>query len=280
MTTTYHTEDIPHYASRLHMQGQAYVVLGAGQGMGEQAAHALAQQGARVLCVDLNPERAQIVARAVGGEAVIGDVTKRSEMSRIYSEADRLFGKDLRGIVDVVGMVRGRPLQDMDDEDWRHQFDMVFTHAHLAVQYGAPLLARNGGGRMVFVSSIAGLGARKGGMLAYGAAKAALNHLVRSSAQQWASAQITVNAVAPGLTRTPRLLEGQNEDFWREQAREIPMGHAAETSDIAGAILFFCSDLARHITGNILPVDGGSHDLGESRYVPGVAHGGSIPTTV
>src|SRR6202012_1313253 len=137
------------------------------------------------------------VAQAVRGEALAADVTKRSEMSRIFAEADRCFGKDLFGVVDVVGMVTGKPLQDMGDEDWRHQFGMVFTHAHLAVQYGAPLLGRNGGGGMVFVSSIAGLGARKGGMLAYGAAKAALNHLVRSAAQQWAPAQITVNGVAP-----------------------------------------------------------------------------------
>jgi NAD(P)-dependent dehydrogenase (short-subunit alcohol dehydrogenase family) len=262
---------IPDFLSQLAMKGQAHVVLGAGQGIGEQTAHALAQQGARVLCVDLDAARAENVARAVGGEHLAADVTRRDEMARIFAEADRLFGPSLCGVADVVGMVTGRPLPDMDDSHWKHQFDMVFTHAHLALQHAAPLLARNGGGSMVFVSSIAGLGARKGGMLAYGVAKAALNHLVRSAAQQWAPVRIRVNAVAPGLTRTPRLLDTQDDAFWSARAREIPMGRPAESSDIASAILFFASGLARHVTGNILPVDGGSHDLGESPYVPALA---------
>lgn len=262
---------IPTFQSLLSMQGQAHIVLGAGQGIGEQTAHALSQQGARVLCVDLDEARAQSVAEAVGGVAGAADVTQRSEVARIFSEADRRFGSSLFGVVDVVGMVTGRPLQEMDDSHWKHQLDMVFTHAHLAVQYGAPLLARNGGGSMVFVSSIAGLGARKGGMLAYGIAKAALNQLVRGSAQQWAASGVTVNAVAPGLTRTPRLLDTQNDAFWAARSREIPMGRPAETADIASAILFFASGLARHVTGNILPVDGGSHDQGESPYVPAIA---------
>ena len=270
---------IPEFASRLAMKGQAHVVLGAGQGIGEQTAHALAQQGARVLCVDLDEARANSVAQAVGGEALAADVTRRSEMARIFSEADRRLGSSLFGVVDVVGMVTGRPLQDMDDSHWKHQFDMVFTHAHLAIQYGAPLLARNGGGSMVFVSSIAGLGARKGGMLSYGVAKAALNHLVRGSAQQWAPSRVTVNAVAPGLTRTLRLLDTQGDAFWAARAKEIPIGRPAETADIASAILFFASGLARHVTGNILPVDGGSHDLGESPYVPAIADGTAAVTT-
>jgi NAD(P)-dependent dehydrogenase (short-subunit alcohol dehydrogenase family) len=181
------------------MKDRAHIVLGAGQGIGEQAAHALAQQGARVLCVDLDAVRAQSAARAVGGEALAADVTQRSEMRRVFAEADRLFGSSLFGIVDVVGMVTGTPLQDMDDTHWRHQFDMVFTHAHLAVQYGAPLLARNGGGSMVFVSSIAGLGARKGGMLAYGAAKAALNHLVRSAAHDGGSHDLGESPYVPAI---------------------------------------------------------------------------------
>jgi NAD(P)-dependent dehydrogenase (short-subunit alcohol dehydrogenase family) len=252
---------IPNYVEWLSMRGQGFVVLGAGQGIGEQAAHALAQQGARVLCVDLDADRAVHVSRRIGGAALAADVTSRSAMQRVFAEADRIFGSDLTGVVDVVGMPGTRALVQMDDADWTRQFDLVLTHAHLAIQYGAPLLARRGGGSMVFVGSMAGVNARAGTLLAYGAAKAALHHLIRGAAQELAPQQVRLNVVAPGLTRTPRLVEANGEAFWKSQAAQIPLGRAAETSDIAASILFLGSALARHITGNLLMVDGG-HQLG------------------
>jgi NAD(P)-dependent dehydrogenase (short-subunit alcohol dehydrogenase family) len=236
--------------------------------MGEQAAHALSQQGARVLCVDLDPQRAARVAHELDGHAIAADVTRREEMQRVVSHATDLFGAGFSGLVDVVGMAFGRALTDMGDDDWRRQFDMVFTHAHLAIQYGAPALARNGGGSMVFVGSVAGLAPRSGRMLAYGASKAALNHLVGSAAQEWAPRGVRLNVVAPGLTRTPRLLDANGDAFWQAQAREIPLGRPAETADVASAILFFCCDLSSHVTGNVLPVDGGSHGLNQTSYTP------------
>jgi NAD(P)-dependent dehydrogenase (short-subunit alcohol dehydrogenase family) len=105
-------------------------------------------------------------------------------------------------------------------------------------------------------------------MLGYGVSKAALNQLVRGAALEWAPRRVRMNVVAPGLTRTPRLLEVNGDAFWTAQSREIPLGRPAETGDVASAVLFFCSDLSAHVTATVLPVDGGCHVLNQSSYVP------------
>jgi NAD(P)-dependent dehydrogenase (short-subunit alcohol dehydrogenase family) len=110
----------------------------------------------------------------------------------------------------------------------------------------------------VFVGSMAGLIPRAGPLLAYGSAKAALHHFVRGAAQELAAAHVRVNAVAPGLTRTPRLVAANPSAFWAEQARHIPLGKAAEVEDIASAILYLSTPMARHMTGQVLLVDGGT----------------------
>jgi 3alpha(or 20beta)-hydroxysteroid dehydrogenase len=259
----------PHSSPLLSLAGQGFVVLGAGQGMGEQTVAALAGQGAKVLCVDIDAAAAQRVAAAYGGHALTADVTQRGDVRRVFEHASGLFGSALHGVVDIVGMVHAKDPAEMLDEDWDRQLDIVFKHAHLAIQYGAPLLAANGGGSMVFMGSIAGTAVRTGRMLPYAAAKAALHHLVRGSAKQWAREGVRMNVVAPGLTRTPRLVAANGAEFWAAQSREIPMGRPGEIPDVVGAVLYYCSGLSRHVTGTVLAVDGGAHLLGESTYVPG-----------
>ncbi|NPC58289.1 SDR family NAD(P)-dependent oxidoreductase [Caenimonas soli] len=255
-------------ADMLSLRGQGFVVLGAGQGMGEQTAIALCQQGANVLCVDLNASAAERVAAACDGHCMAADVTVRADMRKVFDEARKLFGESLRGVVDIVGMVHAKDITDMEDADWDRQFGLVFKHAYLAIQYAAPLIAANGGGSMVFIGSIAGLGVRTGRMLPYATAKAALNQLVRGSAKQWAAAGVRMNVVAPGLTRTPRLVDANGPEFWAAQGGEIPMGRPGEISDVIASVLFYSSGMSRHVTGTVLAIDGGAHLLGESSYVP------------
>jgi len=252
----------------LSLQGQGFIVLGAGQGIGAQTALTLAHHGAAVLCVDHDGGAAERIAQQCGGYAAAADVTVRPDMQRVFDRAAQLFGKSLRGAVDIVGRVHAKDVSEMTDEDWDQQFSVVFKHASMAVQYGAPLLAANGGGSMVFIGSIAGTAVRTGRMLPYATAKAALHQLVRGSAKQWARSGVRMNVVAPGLTRTPRLVEANGPEFWAAQSREIPMGHPAEIEDVVGAVLYFCSGMSRNVTGTVLTVDGGAHLLGESTYVP------------
>ncbi|WP_077002801.1 SDR family NAD(P)-dependent oxidoreductase [Variovorax sp. KK3] len=248
--------DIPQYAHLLRLDGKGFVVLGAGQGIGEQSAHALAQSGAKVLCVDFDAGRAEQVARATGGVAAVADVLSRTSMEAVFRQAREQLGVPLGGIVDVVGMPVGKSLADMDDDAWQRQFDLVLRHAWLAIQYGVPAMER--GGSIVVVGSMAGSIARGGTLLAYGAAKAALHHLARSAAQEFAPRGIRVNVVAPGLTRTPRLVEANGQAFWDAQAAQIPLGRPAAPADIAAAILYLSTPLAAHVTGNVVMVDGGA----------------------
>jgi NAD(P)-dependent dehydrogenase (short-subunit alcohol dehydrogenase family) len=230
-------------------------VLGAGQGIGEQSAHALAQAGARVVCVDNDRSRAEAVAGAVKGRAIVGDVTKREDVERIFNEAKAELGA-VNGVVDIVGVARLKPIADYSDEDWGWQFDIVLRHVFLALQYGAAAVAAAGGGTMTFVGSLAGArSVRK--QVAYGTAKAALHHLVRNSAQELAEKRIRVNAVAPGFIRTPRLEQILSPDQWANVEGHIPLGRAAQMYEIAGPILFLASDLSSHVTGQVLGVDGG-----------------------
>lgn len=248
---------IPDYLSLLNLAGKGFIVLGAGDGMGRQTCHALAQAGARVLCVDRDPELAEEVAREVSGRAATADVTTRADMVRVFQLADEHFGSSLCGVVDIVGVAQIGALAEVSDGDWDRQFDIVLRHAYLTIQLGGAALADRGGGSMVFVGSISGV-ASVARQAAYGTAKAALHHLVRCSAHELGPQGVRVNAVAPGFVRTPRLLNRLSESFWDKVSEVNPLRRVAIPADVASTILFLCSDLAGYVTANILTLDGGT----------------------
>jgi NAD(P)-dependent dehydrogenase (short-subunit alcohol dehydrogenase family) len=206
-----------------------------------------------------------MVAAEVGGLALTADVTNRDELRSVLAAAEGGLGA-VTGLVDIVGFARIGPLSELDDDAFGSQFDVVLRHAYLALQIVGEAIARSGGGSMVFVGSLAGSD-HVAGQAAYGAAKAALHHLVGSMGRELAPARVRVNAVAPGFVHTPRLDARLQEDAWRQVERLIPVGAAAQPSEIAAAILFLASDLASHVTGQVLMADGG---LGRSLRLPDV----------
>lgn len=147
---------VPDYLRMLRLDGRGMVVLGAGQGIGRQAAHALAQAGARIFCVDLDAARAATVAGEVGGIACRADATKRADVERVFREARSALEGKVNGLVDVVGVARLGPMSDVDDAAWDAQFDIVVRHAFLAIQIGGEAIAAAGGGSMTFVGSVSG----------------------------------------------------------------------------------------------------------------------------
>jgi NAD(P)-dependent dehydrogenase (short-subunit alcohol dehydrogenase family) len=233
------------------------VVLGAGQGIGKEVCYALAQAGARLLCVDRDEDLARQVAHDTHGVAFVADVTQRHDMERIIAAAEGTFGKQFRGLVDIVGVAHIGPLDTIDDAAWDGQMDIVLRHAFLALQVGGAALKRLGGGAMTFVGSISGLRSVPGQAI-YGAAKAALHHLVRCVAHEFGAAGIRVNAVAPSFVRTPRLEARLDEAFWTRLEKTIPMRRVGQPSDVAAAVLFLQSELARYVTANVLTLDGGA----------------------
>jgi 3alpha(or 20beta)-hydroxysteroid dehydrogenase len=259
---------VPAFASLLRLEGRGVVVLGAGQGIGRQVAHALAQCGAQVLCVDSDAVRGERVAAEVGGSALTADVTRREDVERVFGEARLRLGR-VQAVVDIVGIAMLKPLAAFDDAAWDSQFDVVLRHAWLTLQIGGAALREGGGGSMAFVGSLAGLQSVRD-QVAYGTAKAALHHLVRGMASELARDNIRVNAVAPGFIRTPRLEVLLAPDQWQLVEAAIPLGRAALPYEIAAPLLFLVSDLSSHVTGQVLAIDGG---LGNQAALPPLRFG-------
>lgn len=243
------------YPRLLRLDGRGFVVLGVGSGIGGQTCQALAQAGARILCVDVKCEVAQSMAQTVGGISITADVTRRGDMQAVFHLARTEFGAQFSGVVDVVGITLPGELPSYDDEAITRQFDLVLRHAILTLQIAAPMLAENGGGSVVFVGSIAGL-ASSPRIALYGTAKAALHHLTASAAHEFGPSGVRVNAVAPGRIRASGTI-GAAPELWNRIEAAIPLRRAGEPEDIASVILFLASDLSRYVTGNVIAVDGG-----------------------
>lgn len=255
MTPEY--SSVPDYAAMLRLDGRGFLLLGAGEGIARQTAHALHQAGASVFCVDRDREVAERTAREVNGFSGVGDVTQRADMERLITQAREAL-PHFSGIVDIVGIAQIAPLASIDDEFYQRQHDIVFRHAFLSVQLGAPALAEGGGGAIVFVGSLIGVMPTTSPDTAlYGAAKAALHHFARWAAFTYGPQGVRINTVAPGVTMTPRVTRMMGDKVDR-LAQANPLRRVGQTSDVASAILFFVSDMARHVTGQTLVIDGGT----------------------
>jgi len=253
--TTADDSEVPPYDQMLRLDGRGIVVLGAGQGIGRQAAHALSRNGARVVCVDLEEDRAGEVAEEVAGIAWSGDVTRRDDVRRLGEDAEAALGR-IDGLVDIVGIARWAEALEITDEDWDWAFDMVVRHAFLASQELGRRMVAGGGGTMAFVASVSGItGAPM--HAAYGAAKASLMAWVRSLAVELGPKGVRANAVAPGAVWTPRIAAMQGPDGQTRSAENAPLRRVALPADIAAALLFLTSDLSSYVNGQTLVVDGG-----------------------
>jgi NAD(P)-dependent dehydrogenase (short-subunit alcohol dehydrogenase family) len=255
MTRTDGTE-VPDYPGLLRLDGRGFVVIGAGQGIGRQASHALAQAGARLVLVDKDPDLAGDIAAEVGGTPWSGDATDRAEMGRLAGDAAEALRGRIDGVVDIVGMAQYSALLDTSDELWAWEHDICLRHAWLALQLLGRRMADGGGGAMVFVASVSGItGAPQHS--AYGAFKAGLMGLVRSAAVELGPLGVRTNAVAPGVVWTPRVSAYLGEEGRRANSDNTPLRRVALPADIAAGLLFLASDLAGYVNGQVLVVDGG-----------------------
>jgi NAD(P)-dependent dehydrogenase (short-subunit alcohol dehydrogenase family) len=245
------------------LRGKIAIVTGAGSrgpgvGNGKAAAILMAREGARVLCVDAQKERAEETVgliRAEGGEALAfaADVTRKGECEAMVAEAASRWG-GLDVLHNNVGIESRQLLMDTSEDEWDRVMAVDLKSMMLATQAAVPALERGGGGAVTCVSSIAAL--RGAGRTAYAAAKAGVLGFVVSVAIQLAPRSIRVNAIAPGTVWTP-MVEDLGVEMRERRRSAIPLGVEGTGWDIGWAAVFLASAEARWITGQTLVVDGG-----------------------
>jgi NAD(P)-dependent dehydrogenase (short-subunit alcohol dehydrogenase family) len=234
-------------------------VTGAGGDIGGAIADLLAARGWGVICADIDAARAEARAaaiRAAGGtaEALRVDVTDEASVNAAAESALALG--DVRALVNNAGRAFAPSMKGIDYATWRQDMAVNLDGAFLCIRaFQDHLLA--GGGSIVNMGSVNGIGMY--GHPAYSAAKAGLLHLTRCLAVEYGPRQLRVNAVAPGTVRTQAWdarLEA-NPQVFDEVTAWYPLRKVAVPADIAAAVAFLVSDDASHITGIVLPVDGG-----------------------
>jgi NAD(P)-dependent dehydrogenase (short-subunit alcohol dehydrogenase family) len=252
------------------VDGKVAIVTGAGStpgpgiGTGKATAVVLAREGASVLLVDLHPERAEETLRMVsdeGGKAEVfaADVTRAADCEAMVRTAVEAFGTvDI--LVNNIGRAAVGTVVDTTEEAWDQTFAVNLRTAFLACKYTVPVMADQGSGSVVNISSISAL--RGDGTLAYSAAKGGLSAMTVDMAYSHGRQGIRVNAVAPGHITTPMVLsvsgEGPRTEYMNTLRSEAGLlGTPGTGWDVAWAAAFLASDEARWITGVTLPVDSG-----------------------
>lgn len=252
--------------ARFRLDGRVAVVSGGTGGIGNRISLALARAGARVAVLGRSASEATDLAGAIeeaGSEALLvsADVTKKADADRAVDETVARFSR-LDIIVNAVGGGAGtalHPAEDYPESEWDRILDLNLRSDLLATQAAArAMIAAGNGGRVLHISSVRGQLAINQGFSAYVAAKGAINALTRQQATEWAKHRITVNAISPTFVATPQVATLlADEEFRRSLLARIPIGRVAETDDLVGAVLFFCSDASAFVTGQILTLDGG-----------------------
>ncbi len=243
----------------MRLKDKVALITGAGSGIGAETAMLFAEEGAKIVAVDLVEGTAKATARRVGGIAVKADVSKAADCKRMVDAAEKKFGR-LDVLFNNAGIMIGADDDAVktDESVWDKTMEVNLKGVFLGCKFGIPAMKRCGGGSIINTASfVAFLGAATP-QIAYTASKGGVLSMTRELAVIHAREKIRVNALCPGPLRTELLMKFLDSEAKKQRRLvHIPMGRFGEAKEIARAALFLASDDSSFMTGASLIVDGG-----------------------
>lgn len=246
------------------LEGKTAIVTGGSRGLGLQMAQALGEQGARLVISarrqdELDEAVAHLQQLGIDASAIAVDLGQQEQVQPFVDEAVRRLGH-IDILVNNAGTSWGAPAEDHPLDAWDKVMDLNVRAMFLLTQaVGKASMIPRRYGRVVNISSIAGLAGNPPGTmqtLAYNTSKGAVVNFTRTLAGEWGKYGITVNSIAPGFFPS-KMTKGVLSAMGDELAKEAPLGRLGDDEDLKGAVVLFASDAGKHITGQILAVDGG-----------------------
>jgi 3-oxoacyl-[acyl-carrier protein] reductase len=249
------------------MRGRIVMITGGATGIGKAIALEFARHGvnvafnyysydgAREICDEAEQTARELTHMEVRVHHDECDVRDSRAVDRFVAEATEKLG-GLHMLVNNAGIARDRALWRLTDEQWKSVLETNLTGAFHMIRAVSPLFRRQHDGKIVNVSSVHGIRSEFG-LANYSASKAGLLGLTRSAALELGPSNVNVNAVAPGYIRTTRLTSGVPAEILDTARERAVLGRLGDPQDVANVVVFLCSEYARHITGAVIPVDGG-----------------------
>jgi NAD(P)-dependent dehydrogenase (short-subunit alcohol dehydrogenase family) len=242
------------------LDDQVALVTGASSGIGRAIALGVAEAGAAVGCLDrgdVGDTLAEIASVGGRGSALAADVTDIAALEAAVDTLQRELGP-LSLAVNAAGIANAAPAEEMDHAQWQIVIDVNLGGVFKSCQAEGRAMLQNGGGAIVNIASISGSIVNRGLTQAhYNASKAAVIHLSKSLAMEWAARGIRVNCISPGYTATPMNTRPEVAEQVKRFESDTPLGRMATPEEMAGPAVFLLSDAASFCTGVDLIVDGG-----------------------
>ncbi|MDW8095591.1 MAG: 3-oxoacyl-[acyl-carrier-protein] reductase [Aquificaceae bacterium] len=246
----------------IDLSNKKALITGSTRGIGRSVAEFLAKAGASVAITGRDNSRAEEVAREIAQTyrveafGVAMDMSNETSIREAYSQIEsRWGGVDI--LVNNAGMTKDKLFLRMSLQDWEEVIKVNLTGTFVITSLAVKAMLKNRWGRVVNISSVVGFTGNVG-QVNYSSTKSALIGFTKSLAKELASRNITVNAVAPGFIETD-MTSVLPEDLKQSYLKNIPLGRFGKPEDVAGAVLFLCSDYANYITGEVIHVNGGMY---------------------
>lgn len=246
---------------QVDFSGKVVLISGGNSGIGRSMANLFSQHGATVVVAARRADEGETTVRKIqesGGDAIFvrADISQASAVEALIDQIDSAYGRLDYALNNAGTFLPDANVVDLQEEDWDRIVNVNLKGTWLSMKYEIPLMLKNGGGSIVNMGSVTSFWVSDA-VTAYNTSKHGLIGLTKSAAKQFAGEGVRVNAICPGVIKTPMSDDFVNDDNREEWIGRHPVGRLGTPEDIAEAALWLCSDAASFVTGHALVADGG-----------------------